>query len=165
MRFPNALPFKLHLYPHLTGVKKNLQQQCLLLGIHAPSIHMLPATPQESAEQQETWKPPRGKKAQAQAPVTSTATPLLSSRGALCPESTQKQFGAQHSCPSTEPQKPWDQFFQGNTALATEISVIHAVGYLISFLQVNIFLHYRQQHQLFNASPKNSYITICLIVS
>lgn len=49
----------------------------------------------------------------------------------------------------------------GNTALATDVNVIHALGDLIPFPQVNIFLPYRQQHQLFDACPKKLYKCPC----
>lgn len=48
------------------------------------------------------------------------------------------------------------------TALATDINVIHALGDLFPFLQLNIFLHHRQQHQLLNTSPSYTHVPITL---
>lgn len=48
----------------------------------------------------------------------------------------------------------------GNTVLATDINAVRALGDLIPFLRVNVFLLHRQQHQLFDASPKNSYTNV-----
>lgn len=53
----------------------------------------------------------------------------------------------------------------GNTALPTENNGIHAVGDLIPFLRVNVFLLYRPQHQLFNVSLKNVLTQVRLLVS